>query len=75
MDKDKQIKEQEFYLKKQWEEYEEAKKKGETPQSNKSVIPNREFNRRKTYNEEEEMEEKDKKNDYIVNEVLRTPLK
>ena len=41
LEKDKQIKEQEFYLKKQWEEFEEAKKNMNTPQT--SVIPTRDF--------------------------------
>ena len=44
LEKDRTIKEQQFYLKKQWEEFEEAKKKMNTPQG--SVIPNRIFNKK-----------------------------
>ena len=51
LEKDRTIKEQEFYLKKQWEEFEEAKKKMNTPQG--SVIPNRIFNKKRSSMAEE----------------------
>lgn len=76
LEKERTIKEQQFYLQKQWEEFEEAKKKMETPQS--SVIPNRIFGggKKKTMNEEGENEDNDKKeNSMMRNEVLRTPVK
>ncbi len=49
LDKEKELKAEEFYLKKQWEELEEQQKKGSSEKIT-SIIPEREMMKRKPVN-------------------------
>ncbi len=53
LDKEKELKAEEFYLQKQWEELEDQKKKG-TPTKSPIQNPDREIMKRKPVNFEEE---------------------
>ena len=55
LEREKAIKEQEFYLKKEWEKFEEDKKKASGSQ--KSVIPNRSLGKISSMIEEQEVKE------------------